>query len=338
MNNQNKPKKVISQNKIKQWFLLFLSFMYYYFSRIHKKIFLRPHSSYKTKMFVIGSLKVGGGFRSALCLKIAQILQNSAIIKKNKACILTYNYHKLAFNKSPKPFIKSNLIQITKKNISKFQFSDETLMLYQNSKMPIFTTNNRLKAWKILSEKHNFDLIISDGGIEDHRLAKAENILIEEKEKPFSIKDIIPYGQFRSFAKNHPNIKHHWFLDPNSKQNGFLIQKPEIKNINGDYYSLNNATLISGIGNPRRLISELKKYKITFENSIIRPNHDNNFNEFINDFLNNNSTPVLMTLKDYARLDCTIKKNLSIFVIHQNIKFNLNLECFFFNLCQYSTK
>ena len=65
-------------------------------------------------------------------------------------------------------------------------------------------TGNRFELCKKLDGK--YDILISDDGLEDHRLNHAFWICLTWGEKAEKLQDIIPYGNCRSLWKDHPEI------------------------------------------------------------------------------------------------------------------------------------
>lgn len=266
--------------------------------KVHHRLFLKPGEPLKhTKLIIVGSFRAGGTGKTPFCAWLAQYIVTQA--------------PGLATQSAPTPRIAI---------LCHSKAQDEARMLTQ--KLPgisIFTTKNRYRtAHEIDSD---FDYIICDDGFEDTRLVGAVTIRLDWENAPTHISNLIPAGKFRSLAQDHeePTLILHCGNggDPQNSQNTDLEFKiSSIENAKGEPLPNAHPSVITGIGNPERLITNIIQFGVQPGHVLERPDHDAAFEQILVEELKK-GFPIIITEKDQARLHEKNAKSPLLFVAKQ---------------------
>lgn len=268
--------------------------------KVHHRLFLKPGEPLKhAKLIVVGSFRAGGTGKTPFCAWLAQYIVTQA--------------PGLATQSAPTPRIAI---------LCHSKAQDEARMLTQ--KLPgisIFTTKNRYQTAHEID--NDFDYIICDDGFEDTRLVGATTIRIDWENAPTHISDLIPAGKFRSLAQDHeqPALILHCGIggDPQNSQNTDLEFKiSSIENAKGEPLPNAHPSVITGIGNPERLITNIIQFGVQPGQVSKRPDHDASFEQILSKELKK-GLPIVITEKDFARLNEKKTKNPLIFIAKQSI-------------------
>lgn len=265
-------------------FQILLSFLYRFFYKINRFLFLRPKKALQhSQLIVVGSYLIGGAGKTPFSLFLAKQYLN-----KNKSVGI------LCHSKA----------------------DDEYQWLQQ--KVPeakIYKTKNRFSLAKQLDGK--LDILISDDGFEDSRLVPDKKILLQWDYSPCFISDLYPSGSNRSLKDDHSDITNIFFCGDNFIDPDLVFTISEIVNAQGQ--SLNGeAIAMCGIGNPHRFFNDLERFGISITEKIIRPDHDHQFEKYLKKELQQNK-PIVITEKDACRLSQETKKNPLLFIAIQKL-------------------
>jgi len=183
---------------------------------------------------------------------------------------------------------------------------------------------------------------------------KVRKFLIAENQWPQRMCDLIPAGPWRSFLKDHRDISGKWQFEEslagvwrgsvlaqkglswvNEEQNeAHLSQNSDVaflgwRSILERLKHEDEVHLICGIGNPYKLLAQLQKcgLNIAPEHQHLRPDHDRQFCEFLKGFIRKEEVTllkkrriILMTTKDWVRLDEEMRAHQDIFVISRDLR------------------
>jgi tetraacyldisaccharide 4'-kinase len=163
-------------------------------SALHRRVWLRPVSPIPgLPLIVIGSLRAGGAGKTAVTLELARRLQ----ARGRRVGILVYR-------------IRGGAGEIEAGPRSDWRdSSDEAVLLARASGARVFATRDRAATWRRLGgsdRTEGFDVLLSDDGLMDTRLAGAPGvsgvfklILAQPGERP-GLTDLLPAGPYHLTA------------------------------------------------------------------------------------------------------------------------------------------
>ena len=206
-----------------------------------------------------------------------------------------------------------NRAQILLENITKWGWPD------------CIVTNNYPRDFR--KAKARFDIILCDDGFEDSRFTGVRYICLDWQEPPTSWKSLLPAGPFRSLKQDHDENKivHLRCFDSKSQAPDVRFYIKSITNyVPGTPLS---ATIICGLGSPKRFIDDVHAFTkstekaacIHIEKTIIRPDHDKNFAQVVQNELSRGND-IIISQKDACRLPQTILAHPQVHIAIQEIE------------------
>ena len=275
---------------------LLLAYIFRFFYNVDKRTRLRQKCPLKkSRLWVIGSVRIGGAGKTPITLELANFLQKNNF----SVAVLLHN-----------------------------SAQDEAkLFKKKNKALDIFLTNNRAKTALKLDGKYEY--ILCDDGFEDKRLLPDKKIFLDFGENANSIKDLFPQGNCRSFKKDHNDITNTWTCFGKNPDCKFSIEKiiaakDYFENTqNASNAHLQNATIACAIGDPKRFEQDIKNCGIQIAQKYFFLDHSKNFEQKIEKILHQN-TPVIITEKDAMRIQ-THKQNKNLFIACQKTELNANI-------------
>lgn len=264
-------------------FRLVASAFYRIAYKLHHKLFLRPQPQLRVPVFIVGSYLAGGAGKTPFTIWLAKHFQEQG----KKIAILC---HSAAWDE--------------------FIMIEREFQSAKSTQIKVFATKNRYKTAKEIQDK--FDIILCDDGFEDSRFTGAHRICLDWQEPPQSIASLLPSGPFRSLKQDHDEseIIH---IDCVGN-NGHCVNSPAI---NFSIESITNlapqtqlnATIVCGLGAPKRFIEDVHAFTKTHQNAaclriekvIIRPDHDKHFQQIVQAELAQDKD-IVISQKDACRL------------------------------------
>lgn len=195
------------------------------------------------------------------------------------------------------------------------------------------------------------DVIICDDGFEDSRLRPDLTILLEWGPAPRHIRDLIPAGDARSLEQDHrtdpakairlnclgpaadisfpvdsitnflgePATKQATETQSPTKQ---VADGPTMANLDGGAYPHHIPfVLLCGLAHPERVVQSVTALGLTFQETILRPDHDRDFAKQLTQAMTRHpQANFVITQKDAARLAPDILMDKRIFVTRQQVK------------------
>lgn len=259
-----------------------LSILYRIGYKFHHGIFLRKGKPIQHgKIIVVGSFLAGGAGKTPFCLTLSEFL------KPYRVAVLC---HEKAW--------------------------DEKLLLQQRIPFAkVISTRNRYRTAHELAGQ--FDYIICDDGFEDSRLSGAIQIRLDWDTPPTKVAQLIPAGKNRSLLRDHtePDLILKCFGDnPDVK---FQIGK--IANSLGQALTLENPVSVAcGLGNPERFVGDLERCGVHVARTFFCRDHAISFQRKL-DALEKDGLPIVMSEKDFVRLDAETQKKDNIYVAYQMV-------------------
>ncbi len=202
-------------------------------------------------------------------------------------------------------------------------------ILLQNSlshSAKVIATSNRYSTAKEIQDK--FDIILCDDGFEDTRFTGVRYICLNWQEPPTSWKSLLPNGPFRSLKQDHDESKitHIRCFDADSQTPDIRFYIKSITNyIPGKPLS---ATLICGLGSPKRFIDDIGTFAastgIQINKVITRPDHDKHFAQVVQKEISCGND-IIISQKDACRLPQTNLEHPKLHIAIQEIEVSAHL-------------
>ena len=162
-----KPPKFWYKRNIISYGLLPFSFLYILISILHKW-FCDIFSQYKSPVpvIVVGNITVGGTGKTPLVIYLAKLLQDQGY----KPGIISRGYGGNSKNYPLSLDADSKVVDT----------GDEALLIFRRTQCPVVLGPDRNAAIKLLLQKNNCNIVISDDGLQHHKLkADIEIVLID---------------------------------------------------------------------------------------------------------------------------------------------------------------
>ena len=290
--------------KKSSWIYLLIPFsiFFYFFSSLkkylHKKGFLKT-IKIKVPVLIIGNITLGGTGKTPLALDLIEKF----------------------LRKGLKPAIISRGYRGSTNNITEvFEFSevsavgDEALLIKTKSKIPVFIGKDRVSVAKILLKKHpETSIIISDDGLQHHRLARDYEIIVVDSQRQFGNGLIFPAGPLRECISKLKQVDAVVYKGTSSNSNFYQMKyiTKHFKNlltnkkIIFDGIQDKKIVAITAIGNPESFFSTLEGYDLEFKK--VTYNDHYLFNK--NDFIKYADYNIVMTEKDAIKCQKFATKN-----------------------------
>ena len=160
-----------------------------------------PAFSPRIPMVVVGALRAGGSGKTSVTAALARLCQAEGW----RVAILAYRIHGGASR-------RGGILQEVGSDADWRHSSDEALLLRAGGAR-VFVTRNRALAWRRLEagEAGPFDIILSDDGFQDPRLAGAFRILLQAPGESPGLGSLLPAGPFRETGGNRRRAD--WILE-----------------------------------------------------------------------------------------------------------------------------
>ena len=285
-------------NRFCAYFLRIFAAYYWAAYSLHHKVFLRPGKPLKhSKLIVVGSFRAGGAGKTPFCLWLAKHLME----KSKTVAVLC---HQQAFDE----------IQMYRHHL------EEQIHLRQAK---VIATKNRYKAAHQLDHKAKNapDFILCDDGFEDSRLKPDAIFRLDWETPPTDVQQLIPAGNFRSLLQDHfheerqTSVLRCYGINPD-----VVFHIDSIANSQGEFPLYGRSIAICGLGDPKRFISDLRRAELIPYKTVIRPDHDRNFEKKVYEILQENGKDnIIISEKDAFRLSSDILENPRIFVARQKV-------------------
>ena len=274
---------------------------------LHHRLFLRPGRPLKhSKLVVVGSFRTGGAGKTPFCLWLAKRL----VERGKRVAILC---HETAFDE-----------------IRLYRHHLEDIILQGMAE--VHSTRNRYRtARKIDSGREKNagtgsaglppDFILCDDGFEDSRLRPHAVFRLDWEKAPTEIHQLWPAGKFRSLLQDHSReqprtttLRCHG-ISPDVK---FYIES--IANAEGDFPKYRQSIAVCGLGDPGRFVQDLKSAELAVQKTVVRPDHDRNFQKKISEILHRHfHTNIIISEKDSFRLSRELLGNPRTYIARQSI-------------------
>lgn len=257
MINLKSPKFWYKKNFI-SYGLLPLSFIYILIYIIHRwfgKIFYKYKSP--VPIIVVGNITVGGTGKTPLVIYLAKFLQEQGY----KPGIISRGYGGNSKNYPLSLDANSKVVDT----------GDEALLIFRRTQYPVVVGPDRNVAIKLLLKKNNCNIIISDDGLQHHKLKADIKIALIDIAIGLGNGFCLPAGPLREpvdrlklvdFVINNYNTS----TNTNNDDFGMMLEPVlfyNLKNTNltkqAIYFKDKTIHAVAGIGNPARFFQTLRQ-------------------------------------------------------------------------------
>jgi tetraacyldisaccharide 4'-kinase len=262
-----------------------------------KKTVYRKRDALKARIVIVGSFLSGGAGKTPLVREFANALSEKGL----RVAVLC---HSAAW--------------------------DEFRMLRETCRASVLKTRNRYATAQRISQ--NFDVILCDGGLEDTRFAGTDVFALRWNESAQKLLDLIPCGKCVSLEKDHPEAKE--IFCSRTADNLYATESGKLLNENSWTVSFGISTvqnadgrslpagvecsLVTGIGDPVRFAKDVESLGLLVSKRVFLPDHFRGFAKVLRRELLK-GLPVVITEKDFSRLENSEKENPRLFVAREKV-------------------
>jgi tetraacyldisaccharide 4'-kinase len=247
--------------KKSSWIYLLIPFsiFFYFFSSLKKYLYKNGFLKtikIKVPVLIIGNITLGGTGKTPLALDLIEKFLRKGL----KPAIISRGYRGSA----------NNITEV-------FEFSDvsavgdEALLIKTKtkSKIPVFIGKDRVSVAKILLKKYpETSIIISDDGLQHHRLARDYEIIVVDSQRQFGNGLIFPAGPMREGISKLKQVDAVVYKGANSNSNFYQMKyitkhfKNLLTNKKAIFKGIQDKKIvaITAIGNPESFFSTLEGY------------------------------------------------------------------------------
>lgn len=262
-----------------------------------RKTIYRPKETLKSPVIILGSFLAGGAGKTPLTIELAKRFSAEGL----RVAILC---HSAAWDECK-------------------------LIAKKVPAVSLFKTQNRYAVAQKIDGK--FDVILSDGGLEDTRFVGANIFILRWNECAKKISDLIPAGKCVSLEKDHPLGKLTKQIICSEKISAaekskitedecvqFFIEK--IQNAKGECLPQNaECAVVVGIGNPERFVRDVKNFGARVSHFRSLPDHAKNYEANILQEISRGQI-IVITEKDFVRLRPEIQKSPLLYIAEERVK------------------
>lgn len=246
-------------------------------------------------VLVIGNITVGGAGKTPLIIALVQYLQNKDI----KVGVISRGY---GGNEHQMPALVTN-------NSLPSQVGDEPCLIVGSTNVPMAVCPNRGQAIDLLITHYPaLQLIISDDGLQHHKLLRDEEWIVVDAERGFGNGKLLPEGFLREPISRLENsiVIYHFANEQNAKNSGYkntcFLKNGQLANLLNHHKTFDTTIkkihALTGIGYPVRFFNSLKH--LGFE-VIENPRPDHHVFE-IDDIIHLQDLPIIVTAKDAVKI------------------------------------
>lgn len=181
-----------------------LALVYGAASALHRRLWLRPPPGPPPALplWIIGSLRAGGAGKTPVVLELAKRLA----ARGARVGILAYRIGKPRARDDASGRGSDDLFEVFPDSDWR-DASDEAVLLARESGARVFVTRRRDRAWRALAASEAFDVLLSDDGLMDARLAGAARIVLARPGERPGLFDLLPAGPYRLTASTLAGLR-----------------------------------------------------------------------------------------------------------------------------------
>jgi tetraacyldisaccharide 4'-kinase len=275
-------------------FLMPLGFLFSDFVKFRKFLYrfgvLKRHTL-PVPVIVIGNITVGGTGKTPLIIWLAQLLKNDGF----KPGIISRGYGGQA-EVWPQWVAENSTAELV---------GDEALLIAKQADCPMAVSPIRADAARLLLDKSDCNVILSDDGLQHYALNRDIEIAVIDGERRFGNGYCLPAGPLREPIERLQSVDFIVVNGEKSEDNEFSMQiagNTAVNLVSGQQkplqaFSTTNCHALAGIGNPDRFFKLLESAGLACKTHSF-PDH---YKFQPSDISFPDSEPVLMTEKDAVK-------------------------------------
>jgi tetraacyldisaccharide 4'-kinase len=284
------------------YLLIPISIFFYIFSSLKKYLYKNGFLTtikIKVPVLIIGNITLGGTGKTPLALNIIENFLKEGL----KPALISRGYGARA-NNIKEVFESSDVRAV----------GDEALLIKSKSKIPVFIGKDRANVARILLKKYpETSIIISDDGLQHHRLERDYEIIVVDSQRQFGNGLIFPAGPLREGISRLKQVDAVVYKGVNNNSNFYQMKyiTKHFKNLLTNKKAIlkdikdKKIVAITAIGNPESFFSTLEGYDLKFKKVIFNDHYL--FNK--NDFIKYADYNIVMTEKDAIKCKKFATKN-----------------------------
>ena len=284
------------------YLLIPISIFFYFFSSLKKYLYRKGFLKIikiKVPVLIIGNITLGGTGKTPLALDLIEKFLRKGL----KPAIISRGYRGSA-NNITEVFESSDVSAV----------GDEALLIKAKSKVPVFIGKDRVSVAKILLKKYpETSIIISDDGLQHHRLARDYEIIVVDSQRQFGNGLIFPAGPMREDISKLKHVDAVVYKGESSNSNFYQMRyitkhfKNLLTNKEAIFKDIQDKKIvaITAIGNPESFFSTLEGYDLEFK----KVTYNDHYLFTKNDFIKYADYNIVMTEKDAIKCQKFATKN-----------------------------
>ena len=262
---------------------------------IHRSLLKSRTSGLAGKpILVIGNLTVGGSGKTPLVIRLCRIFRDAGL----KVGVASRGYGR-----------DSQGLQIVTEDSDPAISGDEPLLIAQRTGMPVVVANDRCAAATALFDQ-GVDLVITDDGLQHHRLPRSMEICVVDGNREFGNGWQLPAGPLREPLRRLQEVD--FVVLNGTVRSGLVVPRAVSMQLQpGMLHSLDQnlswrlsqfsgcrASAIAGIANPERFFYTLEQAGVVLERHALADHHVFSMSDFAG---LNPDYPIIMTEKDAVK-------------------------------------
>lgn len=284
------------------WFLLPFSFLFWLISQFRRTLFLLGiKSSYRAPkpVVIVGNLSVGGNGKTPIVVWLVEEMKKRGL----RAGVISRGYGSRA--KTYPLFVSPET--------STIEGGDEPVLIAKRTGVPVVISPNRRQAIELLLKHGDFDIIISDDGLQHYKLQRDMEIVVMDAERAFGNGFVLPAGPLRELPSRLKTVD---LVITNGGKNLYsdavmtLVPHYAINLKTNEKRLLNEfqtGVAMAGIGHPPRFFMMLEKLGIDLVQTQAFQDHQHFDVTQLEKFPKNQ--PLFMTEKDAVKCQAFAKEN-----------------------------
>lgn len=190
------------------------------------------------------------------------------------------------------------------------EVGEENILVYRRTQVPVVVDPNRVRATQYLLEHNSIDLVISDDGLQHHRLGRNIEVAVLDGLRGFGNGLLLPFGPMRESKKRLNSV--HWIVSksehkvPNLRASVMDLKPLEFVNLASNTVLSTNqfrtkylgqVRAVAAIGNPESFQNTLDRLQLEVQ---VEPYRDHHY--FRAEEIAGGSSHIIVTEKDAQKI------------------------------------
>ena len=245
-------------------------------------------------IIIVGNITTGGSGKTPLVIRLCRILAQAGL----SPGVISRGYGR-----------GGRGLRLVKPESNPGEVGDEPILIARRAGVPVIVAADRCEAARALLAK-NINVIISDDGLQHHRLPRSMEICVIDGSRGFGNGKLLPAGPLREPVARLSSVDH-VIINGDSNPLPESIESHHMSLVAGLLRSLEDGhgwrlaqfrgcsvNAVAGIGNPERFFSLLEQFGIKVIGHAFADHHAFTAKDFTD---MNKDLPILMTEKDAVK-------------------------------------